>query len=116
MLDNDKWRLGHRRPWWQWNVLTLAAALFVLVVLVWCRELFQLKQGVWPLCLLIVFIWLVFPVLVPQPAGKNANDALPADDESTDERKPPSLRLAVWILILVLAFQLLVGIAPLALR
>jgi hypothetical protein len=31
MPADSKWRLGHHRPWWQWNVLTLAAALFVLI-------------------------------------------------------------------------------------
>ena len=25
----DSWRLGHHRPWWQWNVITLFVSLFV---------------------------------------------------------------------------------------
>jgi hypothetical protein len=88
MLDNDKWRLGHHRPWWQWNVLTLAAALFVLI---WSRELFELERGVWPLCVLIFFVWLVIPLAVPEPVRPlNADPFLDDAQTSPDSSSPPA--------------------------
>lgn len=88
MLDNDKWRLGHHRPWWQWNVLTLAAALFALI---WSRELFELERGVWPLCVLIFFVWLVIPIAVPEPARPlNADPFLDDEASSPDSTSPPA--------------------------
>lgn len=113
MLDKDKWRLGHRRPWWQWNVLTLAAALFALI---WSRELFELQHSVWPFCLLIFFLWLIIPVSISQPPRTPAGDSLRTDDESTVHHKSPTLRLAIWIVIIAIMFQILIRIAPLALR
>jgi hypothetical protein len=59
MLDQEQWRLGHRRPWWQWNVITLCVALFALV---WARELWDLdKEATIGLCFAIVVVWLIVP-------------------------------------------------------
>jgi hypothetical protein len=55
----DPWRMGHRRPWWQWNVVTLFVALFLLV---WVRELFRLSQtATWVTCVGLLFAWLMGP-------------------------------------------------------
>ena len=59
MLDREQWRLGHRRPWWQWNVITLCVALFALV---WARELLGMdKEATLGSCFLVVSVWLVVP-------------------------------------------------------
>jgi len=65
-LENDPWRLGHRRPWWQWNVITLMVALFVLV---WLRELSNMDYYVaWLWCAIVLSAWLLFPFF--REAGK----------------------------------------------
>ena len=61
MLDREQWRLGHRRPWWQWNVITLCVALFALV---WARELFGLNsEATFRFCFAIVVVWLCVPAV-----------------------------------------------------
>jgi hypothetical protein len=58
-FDQNQWRLGHRRPWWHWNVVTLFAAMFVLI---WMRELFDVP---FPHSLLLfgvlLCVWLYLP-------------------------------------------------------
>jgi mannose-6-phosphate isomerase-like protein (cupin superfamily) len=72
MPDNqdDRLRRGHKRPWWDFNVLTLFASLFVLV---WIRFLFDLHQGATiTMTLLVIFGWILLgafaqPVRAPSP-------------------------------------------------
>lgn len=63
-----------RRPWWRWNVITLASTLFVLV---WIREL--LSMGNWMVGLTVgsIFIlWLILPTfIVPTWVTTMANDS-----------------------------------------
>lgn len=62
--SREFWRLGHRRRWWQWNVLTLFSGLFLLV---WARELFGLSQtNTWMTCVSIVALWAFAPLLFIQ--------------------------------------------------
>ena len=61
-LDNEQWRLGHRRPWWQWNVITLMVALFALV---WLRELSNMDYyATWLLSAIVLVAWSLFPLIV----------------------------------------------------
>jgi hypothetical protein len=59
---NDKqWRLGHRRPWWQWNVITLCVALFALA---WTREIMSFGGTTTLVSSVLVFaFWAVLPDL-----------------------------------------------------
>jgi Na+/melibiose symporter-like transporter len=87
MLDNNQWRLGHRRPWWQWNVLTLFAILFVLV---WVREFFGVSYNMILLvCSLIVFLWLVVPIgstaAAPRLPQIESQPSDASNDDSEDE-------------------------------
>lgn len=59
MPDNqvDRRSRGHKRPWWDFNVLTLFAALFVLV---WIRFLFEMQQGATiTMTLLVIIGWIL---------------------------------------------------------
>jgi hypothetical protein len=56
---SDPWRLGHHRPWWQWNVITLFVSLFVLI---WARELLRISQtATWMLCVAVITAWALVP-------------------------------------------------------
>lgn len=56
----ELWRLGHKRPWWQWNILTLFGALFVLA---WVRELVGLAPAAtWVSALAVGGLWAFAPV------------------------------------------------------
>src|SRR5690606_4833722 len=58
----DFWRQGHKRPWWQWNVITLFVPLFLLV---WIREFGKLSQGVtWMTCVALIGAWVFFPAII----------------------------------------------------
>jgi hypothetical protein len=58
----DFWRQGHKRPWWQWNVITLFVALFLLV---WIREFGRLSQGVtWVTCVALIGAWVLVPAII----------------------------------------------------
>lgn len=58
----DFWRQGHRRPWWQWNVITLFVSLFVLI---WIRELTGLSQtATWMICVLVIAAWAITPAII----------------------------------------------------
>jgi hypothetical protein len=60
-LNDDQWRLGHRRPWWQWNVITLFGALFVLI---WVREVTSMSYTFTLVSSVIVFtLWVLLPEL-----------------------------------------------------
>jgi hypothetical protein len=55
----DSWRLGHHRPWWQWNVITLFVSLFVLI---WFRELAGISQtATWMTCVAVFCVWALAP-------------------------------------------------------
>ena len=55
----DFWRQGHKRPWWQWNVITLFVALFVLI---WIRELAGISQtATWMICVAVIAAWALVP-------------------------------------------------------
>ncbi len=55
----DFWRQGHKRPWWQWNVITLFVALFVLI---WFRELAGISQtATWMICVAVIAVWALGP-------------------------------------------------------
>jgi hypothetical protein len=55
----DSWRLGHHRPWWQWNVITLFVSLFVLI---WFRELAGISQtATWMICVAVFCVWALAP-------------------------------------------------------
>jgi quinol-cytochrome oxidoreductase complex cytochrome b subunit len=72
----DPWRLGHRRPWWQWNVLTLFGALFALV---WLREMAELSSGAtWFVCLFVFAVWVLAPMPSLEPAPTRDNEPSPA--------------------------------------
>ena len=62
ITSREFWRRGHRRPWWQWNVLTLFAALFLLI---WARELLRLPQtATWMICVLLILAWATIPAIL----------------------------------------------------
>jgi mannose-6-phosphate isomerase-like protein (cupin superfamily) len=97
MPDNqdDRRRLGHKRPWWDFNVLTLLASLFVLV---WIRYLFDLQQGATiMLTLMAIFGWILLgafaqPVRTPLPPPglrQRAHLAYAADNWSAPHVPPP---------------------------
>jgi hypothetical protein len=108
----DAWRLGHRRPWWQWNVLSLFVPLFLLV---WLRELAGLPTGpTWLLCLGILAAWAVAPLLILAPQAPppdqhrdGASAATPFRPRDADDALSASRFLAVGaamvLLIVVLA-------------
>jgi hypothetical protein len=83
VFSKEFWRLGHRRRWWQWNVITLFVPLFLLV---WMRELLRLTQpATWLMSLAVLTAWFLAPMLLIQApengggiAGSKA-DAPPAD-------------------------------------
>jgi len=117
LLDHDQWRRGHRRPWWQWNILTLFAALFLLV---WMRELLEIKSGVWLLCGVIFFLWLALPMAVPHAARTALDDS---GDESGASNEQPTIwqksaviRIVGLLLILWTLVQLLTNFADIRIR
>jgi len=64
VFSKEFWRLGHRRPWWQWNVITLFVPLFLLV---WMRELLRLTQpATWLMSLAVLTAWFLAPMLFIQ--------------------------------------------------
>jgi hypothetical protein len=112
----DPWRLGHRRPWWQWNVLTLFVALFALV---WLRELAELSSGMtWILCLFVFAIWTLGPLPSvepppprPRPVKPRRHDAFPLGRAPAYEVEPPptwprAIAVALAIMTFVGVFAL----------
>jgi hypothetical protein len=58
----DFWRQGHKRPWWQWNVITLFVSLFVLT---WFRELAGISQtATWITCVTVIGAWVITPAII----------------------------------------------------
>jgi hypothetical protein len=94
---SDPWRLGHHRPWWQWNVITLFVSLFVLV---WARELLRISQtATWMLCVAVFCVWALAPAIV---------EAITAVDNA-DNRASTAARVAAYlgslaILVGIMAF------------
>jgi len=94
---SDPWRLGHHRPWWQWNVITLFVSLFVLV---WARELLRISQtATWMLCVAVFCIWAIAPAIA---------EAIIAVD-NTESRAPTAARAVAYlgslgILVGIMAF------------
>jgi hypothetical protein len=110
----DSWRLGHRRPWWQWNVLTLFVALFLLV---WLRELARLPTtSTWVICLLIIAVWGLGPLPTlepppPRPRTPRRHDPFPLGSPPSDryEAEPSLARflaVALAIVMFVAVFAL----------
>jgi hypothetical protein len=94
----DFWRLGHKRPWWQWNVITLFVSLFALT---WFRELAGVSQtATWMICVAVFSLWMLAPAIV---------EAITAGD-STDARAPTAGRAVAYLGSLAI----LVGIMALA--
>jgi hypothetical protein len=108
-LNKDQWRLGHRRPWWQWNVLTLFAALFVLV---WVRELVSLHYVVtWLLCAAVLAVWLILPFLwqgVRDDLLPRRSESRGAQPSTTQERTFGTLAYLLcalaWLMLLGMVF------------
>jgi hypothetical protein len=100
----DPWRLGHRRPWWQWNVVTLFAALFVLV---WVREFLQLTPGVNIfVCFVLFTAWVAGPLLLLEPKprpepprGDNVFPSLSDDDRQCPTSASPSPGRAFLLMV-----------------
>ena len=81
----DSWRLGHHRPWWQWNVITLFVSLFVLI---WFRELAGISQtATWMTCVAVFCVWALAPAIF---------EAITAADNA-DGRAPAAARVAAYL-------------------
>jgi hypothetical protein len=93
----DFWRQGHKRPWWQWNVITLFVSLFALT---WFRELAGISQtATWITCVAVFSLWMLAPAIV---------EAITAVDD-TDARAPTVGRAFAYlgslaILVGIMAF------------
>lgn len=93
----DFWRQGHKRPWWQWNVITLFVALFVLI---WFRDLAGISQtATWMICVAVIAVWALGPAF--------SVDLITVDDfgrnRSTDPRVTAYLG-SLAILVGIMAF------------
>jgi hypothetical protein len=78
VFSKEFWRLGHRRPWWQWNVITLFVPLFLLV---WIREFLRVPQGVtWLMCMAVLAAWFALPPLFMPSQEQAADSARPTVD------------------------------------
>jgi hypothetical protein len=74
-LNEQQWRLGHKRRWWQWNVITLGLALFVLV---WAREIFSLPlNAAVLLCLMVFFGWALLPAVMRLRYCRRCDELIP---------------------------------------
>src|SRR5688500_11546987 len=79
----DLWRMGHRRPWWQWNVITLFVTLFLLV---WARELFRLSQTItWLTCVGLLLAWAIGTSVYLGPIDPREERSLETTDELSDD-------------------------------
>ncbi len=89
----DFWRLGHKRPWWQWNVITLFVSLFALT---WVRELARISQtATWMICVGVFSLWVLVPAIVE---AINAVDSTATGDGTVGGRtdaRPPTVGRAV---------------------
>jgi hypothetical protein len=75
--------MGHRRPWWQWNVVTLFVALFVLV---WARELLRLNQtATWLTCVCLLLAWAIGPSIYLGPGERREEMPRETTDELSDD-------------------------------
>jgi hypothetical protein len=89
----DFWRMGHRRPWWQWNVVTLFVGLFVLV---WARELLRLPQtATWMIFVVVVTAWIVVPAVIMNDRRSQEEPViLPETDATKSDGIRPGYLLA----------------------
>jgi hypothetical protein len=91
--SREFWRRGHRRPWWQWNVLTLFAALFALV---WARELLRLSQQLtWLISVCLLVTWFAAPALLMAPS----READAAIENPAGAKRPLLLAVAACLII-----------------
>jgi hypothetical protein len=82
-VAQEPWRMGHRRPWWQWNVITLFVTLFLLV---WARELFRLSQTTtWLICIGLLLAWAIGPTIYLAPAARREERPVETTDELSDD-------------------------------
>lgn len=80
----DFWRQGHKRPWWQWNVITLFVSLFALT---WIRELAGVSQtATWMICVAVFSLWMLAPAIV---------EAITAVDDGAADARAPTVGRAV---------------------
>lgn len=96
---SDPWRLGHHRPWWQWNVITLFVSLFILI---WARELLRISQtATWMLCVAVFCVWALAPAIV---------EAITAVDDSAGEKNDARASVAGRAVAYLGSLAILVGI------
>jgi hypothetical protein len=110
--EADPWRLGHRRPWWQWNVLTLFVLLFLLV---WVRELGRLPNAVtWLICVTMLIAWGCGPLLAMEPAprqqGPRRYEPSPTGDGRETSRTSSSTNSLARVLAFTAALAMFVGV------
>jgi hypothetical protein len=100
VFSREFWRLGHRRPWWQWNVITLFVPLFLLV---WIREFLRVPQGAtWLLCVGVLTAWFLIPALaLPIPWRDAADSGHQADDAASNGSRAGYLLAAIAMFLLV---------------
>ena len=91
------WRQGHKRPWWQWNVITLFVSLFALTRF---RELAGVSPtATWMICVAVFSLWVLAPAIV---------EAITAVDDA-ESRAPAAGRAVAYlgslaILVGIMAF------------
>ncbi|MBA4106945.1 MAG: hypothetical protein C0485_14440 [Pirellula sp.] len=95
----DFWRLGHKRPWWQWNVITLFVSLFALT---WVRELAGVSQtATWMICVAVFCVWMLAPAIV---------ETITAVDDAAGERTDARASVAGRAVAYLGSLAILVGI------
>jgi hypothetical protein len=97
VFSKEFWRLGHRRPWWQWNVITLFVPLFLLV---WVRELLRVPQGVtWLMSMAVLAAWFLLPmILLPPSEPKTRSDSAAGDKASTAASVRPGYLISAMVM------------------
>lgn len=91
-----------RRPWWRWNLITLAIVLFVLL---WSRELIGFDpSSAWVMAGTIFFLWAIVPV----PWTPSLFSTMP-DDSEEPRRGRIANRKRITTLCRLLAFFLAIA-------
>jgi hypothetical protein len=86
-----------RRPWWRWNIITLAVALFVLV---WVRELLGFGAGATWTCVFSIFlVWAVGPMLAVPTSLTTMAEAPRRGDQPSDSNPAPGWWRRNWMLV-----------------
>ena len=88
-----------RRPWWRWNLITLAIVLFVLL---WTRELLQFDpSSVWLSAGTIIFLWTIIPV----PKATSLFTTMPDYSKQVPRRRGGKRKILVvacrWLALLL---------------